>query len=206
MSEAILPKTISNYMKIYTGGGDRGITRLFSGDRVFKNDVRVQAYGDIDELNAVLGAFRASFTEEFTDDDPRIELEIFSIQTELLIIGAWVATKPNTPQLGRLKRISEDSILSLEKSIDRIDAQLTPLKEFIIPGGNLPASLAHIARTVCRRAEREVTCLLEGYRTSWERDVHTCVMAFLNRLSDYLFVIARYCNHLSKIPDKTWKD
>lgn len=187
-------------MKIYTGSGDRGKTSLFSGERVSKNNVRTEAYGDVDELNACLGALTAAL-EESTES----AAEIRQIQADLFHIGACLATTPGSPSTAALEPFDEQKSRYLEAAIDRMDQHLPPLNGFILPGGRMPAALAHIARTVCRRAERHVVGLSGGKTNGQTPDGYQEVLVYLNRLSDYLFVLARYCNHLAGEADVLWK-
>lgn len=188
-------------MKIYTGGGDRGKTSLFSGERIPKSHRRVEAYGDIDEASSILGAVAASFEGK----QPEIEREIRGIQSNLMTIGALLSTSPDAPEFAGLKKIDSTTIRDLEAAIDRMDGDLPPLRGFILPGGNISAAWAHIARTVCRRAERRVVFLLEGFDNPAHAAHYAEVSAYINRLSDYLFVLARYCNHLGGHSDILWK-
>lgn len=188
-------------MKIYTGGGDRGKTSLFSGERIAKSHDRVEAYGDIDELCSILGAVTASLAGK----PHEIEAEIHRIQSDLMKVGALLSTSPDAPAFAELEKIEERTIRRIEASIDRMDADLPPLRGFILPGGGLPAAWAHIARTVCRRAERHVIALVDSFADNGHGTEYTEVLAYMNRLSDYLFVLARYCNHLSDRSDILWK-
>jgi cob(I)alamin adenosyltransferase len=189
-------------MKIYTGTGDRGKTNLFSGERVNKSSPRLMAYGDLDELNSVMGAVAAAVG----DANPAQIKEIQTIQALVLSIGAWLATTPGSSATQFLKPFTDEPAKQLESSIDRMNASLTELKQFILPGGHLSASLAHMARCVCRRTERRVIALVEaedGRAGPTETMGH--ILVFLNRLSDYLFVLARFCNHLHGRKDVLWK-
>lgn len=189
-------------MKIYTGTGDRGKTSLFSGERVSKNSLRIEAYGDLDELNSVIGAVAAGI-----DMAPQaLKDEIQEVQTLLLEAGAWLATTPGAASTRFLKPFSMHPAETLEIAMDRMSATLPELKHFILPGGHLSASLAHMARTVCRRTERRVIELAEdGGDESGATDTMKYILVFLNRLSDYLFVLARFCNHIQGQPDVLWK-
>lgn len=188
-------------MKIYTGSGDKGKTSLFSGERVPKFAHRVEAYGEVDELNSVLGELIAILPEELQEESD----EIRSIQSDLLHLGAWLAVTPDSPGTGDLQEITEVHIKKLENAIDRMESGLPELKGFLLPGGHISAAKAHVARTVCRRAERHVVRLSD---TSDEAET-SCqlrwVTAYLNRLSDYLFVLARHCNKLTGVADRQWK-
>jgi cob(I)alamin adenosyltransferase len=181
-------------MKIYTKTGDKGETGLFGGGRVSKDHPRVEAYGDIDELNAVLGMARSV---EFM---PRIDELLVPVQRDLFSIGALLAT----PNLDRVRqqlekaRIDEDRIAQLERAIDDGEAELEPLKAFILPGGTPKSAALHVARTVCRRAERRVIALRN------EVDVPAIVIQYLNRLSDLLFVLARVANRRAGAGEVTW--
>ena len=185
-------------MKIYTGSGDRGKTSLFSGERVSKGDLRIEAYGDVDELNAMLGALAAAGPAEA----PGLGEEIQRIQSDLFHIGAWLATTPDSPSAHMLERLSEDAARLLEADIDRMEEGLPALRGFILPGGHGAAAWAHVARTVCRRAERRVVRLAD-------RESHAeplaAVLVYLNRLSDYLFVLSRHINRIAAVEDIFWK-
>lgn len=188
-------------MKIYTGTGDRGKTSLFSGERVSKSALRIQAYGDLDELNSVMGAVAA------TIDRGQVALidEIRTVQARLLDAGAWLATTPGTASARMLTPFTDEAAAMLEAAIDRHSAALPELKQFILPGGHLSASLAHMARTVCRRTERRTIELVQAEDgTVAVTDIMNNILIFLNRLSDYLFVLARTCNHLEGHTDIVW--
>ncbi|MBC2710199.1 MAG: cob(I)yrinic acid a,c-diamide adenosyltransferase [Desulfosarcina sp.] len=189
-------------MKIYTGTGDRGKTSLFSGERVSKSSPRIEAYGDLDELNAVIGAVTAAIDE----NQQLLKDEIQTIQTMLLDAGAWLATTPGAAATRFLNPFTTQPAEALEAAIDRMNESLPELKHFVLPGGHLSASLAHMARTVCRRTERRVIELV-GHEAgeSGSTDTLKHILVFLNRLSDYLFVLARYCNHLQGLGDVLWK-
>jgi cob(I)alamin adenosyltransferase len=186
-------------MKIYTGGGDRGKTSLFSGERVSKHSERVEAYGDVDELSAFLGALAESFPSaaESSRDETR------EIQGDLLIVGGLLATTPDSPALESLPPLPVERIRAVEAAVDRMEAELPPLKSFILPGGTPPAVWAHLGRTVCRRVERRVIRLCEGYGGRVPEHLEN-VVVYLNRLSDYLFVLARRANQRAGVPDVPW--
>ncbi len=177
-------------MRIYTGTGDQGETSLRSGRRVSKSHPRIDAYGQVDELNAQIGFLRAAAS----DWDPDRLLE--SIQSDLMIVGAELAVPPGVEK--GPERIRETDISRLEKAIDSLEADLAPLSQFILPGGSEPACRAHIARSVCRRAERAVSGLIET------EGGDLLVLCYLNRLSDLLFVLARSANHALGLPDSVW--
>jgi cob(I)alamin adenosyltransferase len=181
-------------MKIYTRTGDRGDTGLFGGGRVPKNHPRVEAYGDIDELNAILGMARS------VEMMPRIDEVLVPLQRDLFSLGALLATPhPEKVQQQLQKaRIDDTRIAELERAIDEGEAELEPLEAFILPGGTPKASALHVARTVCRRAEREVVALDRA------EPLGATVLTWLNRLSDLLFVLARVENRRAGIADVEW--
>lgn len=169
-------------MKIYTRTGDAGETSLFGGRRVRKNELRIEAYGTVDELNAFLGLARASWPHS------PIDAELAAIQADLFDLGAQLAA----PDTNRFAGVPSSRIDELERSIDRMQSSLSPLQSFILPGGSLAAAQIHVARTICRRAERLVTALGTD-------------IAYLNRLADYLFVAARFANKAASVEDVPWK-
>jgi cob(I)alamin adenosyltransferase len=178
-------------LKIYTKTGDKGETSLFGGKRVSKNALRIEAYGTVDELNSILGVC-CSFNNAQDVDSILNEL-----QQALFTLGADLAT-PSDVQSKSVKRIQESDIVLLEKSIDSLSEKIQPLKSFILPGGNRAAAMIHLARTVCRRAERLVVQL------SHEEEINLQSIIYLNRLSDLLFVLARYVNALSNTSEVKW--
>jgi cob(I)alamin adenosyltransferase len=181
-------------MKIYTKTGDSGDTGLFGGGRVPKDDPRVEAYGDVDELNAVLGLARSA------ELMPRIDEVLVPIQRDLFSIGALLATPDRDKMEQHLTkaRISDERIAELEREIDACDKELEPLKAFILPGGTQKAAALHVARTVCRRAERRVIHLQR------EVEIPQIVVVYLNRLSDLLFTLARLANARAGAGEVTW--
>lgn len=181
-------------MKIYTKTGDAGMTGLFGGGRVPKDDARVDAYGDVDELNAVIGAARA------TGPMPRVDEVLVAVQRDLFAIGALLATPDVAKMHDHLAkaRIDEARIAELERAIDACDSELEPLKAFIIPGGTPKAAELHVARTVCRRAERKVVHLQHS------DELPGLVIVYLNRLSDLLFSLARVANRRAGAGEVTW--
>jgi cob(I)alamin adenosyltransferase len=181
-------------MKIYTKTGDSGDTGLFGGGRVPKDDPRVEAYGDVDELNAALGMVRAAETM------PRIDEVIVPIQRDLFSIGALLATPDLQKMHDHLAKaqIDDARISSLEKSIDDCDRELDPLKAFIVPGGTPKAAALHLARTICRRAERRVISLQH------KTEIPQIVVIYLNRLSDLLFSLARVASKRAGAGEVTW--
>jgi cob(I)alamin adenosyltransferase len=179
-------------VKIYTKGGDGGETSLFDNTRVSKADGRVDAYGEVDELNACLGAARAAL------DDVDLEQAIVLIQQELFAVGARLAD-PSARIAGRVVKavVPPEPIQRLEQTIDRLEQELPPLRRFILPGGGTAGSLLHLARTVCRRAERRVVALGPD-------GADPIVIVYLNRLSDLLFVMARAANRRAGILEIEW--
>ena len=181
-------------MKIYTRTGDRGDTGLFGGGRVPKDDPRVDAYGDVDELNAHLGLARA------IEMMPRIDEVLLPVQRDLFAIGALLATPDHAKMREQLAKASIDDarISQLEQAIDDGEEELEPLRAFIIPGGTPKAAALHVARTVCRRAERRVITLSHG------TELPAVVVVYLNRLSDLLFVLARVANRRAGAGEVSW--
>jgi cob(I)alamin adenosyltransferase len=175
-------------MKIYTRTGDTGETSLFGGARVRKDDARIEAYGTIDELNSFLGVARASWPSSSFDG------ELHLIQSDLFDIGAHLAS----PGTSRFAGPDTARVAALEQAIDAMESELAPLKSFILPGGSLAASQLHVARTVCRRAERLVVALHD------DDEATKASIAYLNRLSDFLFVAARFANHSQGVADVPW--
>jgi len=188
-------------MKIYTGTGDRGKTSLFSGERVLKSDRRIEAYGDVDELNSVLGALIAALTPEAQ----HIAEALKQTQSDLFQLCAILAVSPDSPALDALEKISASRITRLEQAIDEIEAKLPVLSGFILPGGHSTAAWAHTCRAVCRRAERHVIRIADEYSQGDAAEQFQRAVVYLNRLSDYLFVLARYCNQLQGISDTLWR-
>ena len=188
-------------MKIYTGTGDSGKTSLFSGERILKDHARIEAYGAVDELNAVVGTLTASLPESPEKNEIRSQLD--RIQSDLFHVGAWLATTPESPSAARLTPMTATRSQWLEKLMDRMQDGLAELRSFILPGGHPSAGWAHMARTVCRRAERRAVALAAAQSSISEPMEN--VLVYLNRLSDYFFVLARYCNHLAGIEDIVWR-
>jgi cob(I)alamin adenosyltransferase len=178
-------------MKIYTRTGDDGTTSLFSGGRVPKHDLRVESYGTVDELNSVLGQARTQSPSEET------EAYLAGIQHQLFNLGADLATPLDAPT-SHVVRMDGATISWLEEAIDRLTSGLPPLNAFILPGGSPAAATLHVARTVCRRAERLVTSLRE------QETVGDYVLPYLNRLSDFLFTLARWENQQAGVAEERW--
>ena len=181
-------------MKIYTKTGDAGDTGLFGGGRVPKDDPRVEAYGDVDELNAVIGMARA------TEPLPRVDDVLLPIQRDLFAIGALLATPDREKMAQHLAkaRIDDTRIAELERAIDDGESELEPLAAFILPGGSRKAAALHVARTVCRRAERRVVSLQH------QTELPPLAIIYLNRLSDLLFTLARLANHRAGSAEVVW--
>ena len=181
-------------MNIYTRTGDRGQTGLFGGGRVAKDDPRVEAYGDVDELNAALGLARA------IELMPRVDEVLVPIQRDLFAIGALLATPDRDKMHEQLAkaRVDGDRVAQLEGAIDAGEAELEPLRAFVLPGGTPKAAALHVARTVCRRAERRVVALAHDV------EIPELVVIYLNRLSDLLFVLARVANRRAGAGEVTW--
>jgi cob(I)alamin adenosyltransferase len=179
-------------MKIYTKTGDKGDTRLFDGTTVRKHHDRVEAYGDVDELNSNIGA-----AVSFIQDDSLTSM-LFDIQRDLFVVGAQLADPKLKDHTGGKFHLSPDRTRTLEDAIDRFETELPPLRHFILAGGGRAGALLHVARTVCRRAERRVVRLSEIV------DVSPGVIEYLNRLSDFLFVLARFVNNREGKQEVQW--
>ena len=179
-------------MKIYTKTGDRGDTRLFDGTKVRKHNDRVEAYGNIDELNSFIGVSASVVS------DSELRSMLTDIQKDLFCVGAQLAD-PKFKERGAGKfQLPPERTLALENAIDRFETELPPLRQFILAGGGPAGASLHVARTVCRRAERRVVELSE------EVDVNPGVIEYLNRLSDFLFVLARLVNHREGKQEVPW--
>jgi cob(I)alamin adenosyltransferase len=180
-------------MKIYTGFGDKGDTSLFGGETVKKNHLRVEMYGILDELNAFIGMLRHK------NSDKAIDTVLKNVQNELFTYGSEIATPDASKRAKFSEQISEVHISALEKMIDQFSESLPELKQFILPGGSEASCFAHVARTVCRRAERVLISL------SGQTSIRNELIVYLNRLGDLLFVIARYENVLNNVDDVAWQ-
>jgi cob(I)alamin adenosyltransferase len=179
-------------VKIYTRTGDTGETSLFDGTRVRKSDPRIQACGHVDELNAMLGLARASGA------DAALGEELEQLQHDLFALGARLAD-PNARIAGRVRKaaLGDEDVRRLEARIDAAEADLEPLRRFILPGGSPVGAALHVARTLCRRAERHIVALGDAA-------VEPAMLAYVNRLSDLLFVLARLANARAGVPDVEW--
>ena len=184
-------------LRIYTRTGDEGTTGLFGGGRVPKHDSRVEAYGEVDELNAALGLARA------IEPMPRIDEVLGPVQRDLFAIGALLATPDREKMHQQLEkaRVDDERIAQLERAIDDGEAELEPLRAFIVPGGTPKAAAIHVARTICRRAERRVVALQQQHQSI---ELPPLVVIYLNRLSDLLFVLARVANRRVGAGEATW--
>jgi len=179
-------------MKIYTKTGDKGTTALFTGKRVPKHHIRIESYGTLDELNSWLGLLRDQKMDEHYGHI------LTKIQDKLFTVGSILATEPTKDNRLKIPRINSEDIQFLEKEIDTMNKSLPPMTHFILPGGHTTVSYCHIARTVCRRAERMISYLNE------EEAVPETVLSYINRLSDYLFVLARKLSKDLKAKEVKW--
>ncbi len=176
-------------MKLYTGFGDQGNTSLFGGEKVKKNNERVEAYGVIDELNSLIGLLDAKV------NDSEIKPLLKNIQNELFVLSSEIATPDEAMQKKFKQAISENNIRNLEQAIDLFTDEVEPLKKFILPGGSEEAALSHLARTVCRRAERKLIPLVDT------NQINGLLLIYLNRLSDLFFALARVINQRKGVKD-----
>lgn len=179
---------------IYTGTGDRGETSLVGGKRVAKQDIRLEAYGTIDELNAHIGLLRTLLPDNMADDAH----QLLDIQHRLFSIGSHLATDTADTALREASRIDPEEVERLEHRIDQLDASLPPLRNFVLPGGTTASAQAHVCRTVCRRAERRI-CELHT-----THPIDALLLQYVNRLSDYLFILSRQCNFAVKKEEIYW--
>lgn len=181
-------------IKIYTKTGDKGITSLIGGTKVSKAHLRIEAYGTVDELNSYIGLCKDLLT------DKNSTLMLQEIQDRLFTIGSALACDPEKETKMKIPDLKEEDISLLEKEMDKISDTIPPMKSFILPGGHPIVSHLHIARCICRRAER--CCVrLEAE----QNEVATIIIKYLNRLSDYLFILARYAGHLLNVAEIPWK-
>lgn len=177
-------------MKIYTKTGDKGMTGLFGGKRLPKDDLRIEAYGTVDELNAFVGTLNTSFIDEIQNN------LLNEIQKRLFTIGSNLASDPDKEMI--TPDVKVDDISDLEYAMDNMEEELPPLKNFVLPGGHHAAALAHVCRTICRRAERRVISL------DRESTVDPLIIQYLNRLSDYFFMLSRYIVHVNGAEEIAW--
>lgn len=201
-------------MKIYTRNGDSGQTRLIGGSQISKADQRIEAYGTFDELNSVLGLCQQEAQNQMakTPALQTLRQQILILQNELFNAGSLLACE-KVEDLQKLPKLPESAVTRMEKDIDQMTADLPPLREFILPGGSMLACYLHLARTVCRRAERETVRFLDDNSSgsisltqaaTTEPD-YSAIVIYLNRLSDYLFTAARWSNKTLGVNDHTWK-
>ena len=181
-------------MKIYTKAGDQGKTSLIGGTRVPKSHIRIESYGTVDELNSFIGLLNDLVV------DAKINADLKEIQDRLFTVGSSLACDPDKEPLMKIPDLKEEDITLLEREIDAMNEVLVPMKSFIIPGGDVAVSHAHVARCICRRAERGCVNLLEN-----ELFVDPLVIKYLNRLSDYLFTLARFISHTNGAEELAWK-
>ena len=181
-------------MKIYTKTGDKGTTSLVGGTRVPKTHIRLEAYGTVDELNSNLGLL----ITYLSDEQDRLFLQ--QVQDKLFVVGSHLATDQEKTRLNAISIITPALIEAVESEIDRLDNRLPPLSSFILPGGSRGAAVCHVCRTVCRRAERRILALSEQVEVSSE------LLAYVNRLSDYLFVLSRKINYDEKKEEIFWNN
>ena len=179
-------------MKIYTKTGDAGTTALFGGQRVSKAHLRIDTYGTVDELNAYIGLVR---DQEVNHKRQSVLVEV---QDRLFTVGAILATEPGNTRV-KVPSLQETDITFLEKEIDAMDAELPPMRFFVLPGGHASVSFCHVARTVCRRAERLTVALHD------QEPIDPLVIKYINRLSDYLFQLSRKMSHELKAEETAWK-
>lgn len=180
--------------QLYTRTGDQGSTSLVGGERVRKNSARLEAYGTIDELSSCLGMLASD-----PDCDAEVKGQLTDVQNELFNVGSYLATAVKPDEEPKCISLDAARIQTLEGWIDALDEQTPKIRAFILPGGCTAASKAHVARTVCRRAERRILDLAE---TDY---VDPAVITYINRLSDYLFIAARYLNFIKGVEEITWK-
>ncbi|MBK9285185.1 MAG: cob(I)yrinic acid a,c-diamide adenosyltransferase [Sphingobacteriaceae bacterium] len=178
--------------KIYTKTGDKGLTSLLGGTRLPKHHVRIEAYGNVDELNSYVGLLRDCLEDEKTKN------LLIDIQDRLFTIGAGLAADPVKNKM-ELPKIDEEDVLKLETAIDEMDKVVPPMKSFVLPGGHLHVSYCHITRCVCRRAERSVIHLTQTEK------INELYIQYLNRLSDYFFMLSRWIAFSNKITELPWK-
>jgi len=184
-------------LKVYTKTGDKGTTGLADGTRIQKDDLRIECYGTIDELNSILGICRQNLDEIPKKEKNVLDSWIFAIQNDLFNIGSDLAT-PLASRWENMIILSDKDTVQLEKMIDYCQNMLEPLHEFVVPGGTKLNSYFHLARTICRRAERLIVSL------SFEKEINPNILPFINRLSDLFFVLSRWAQKLAKLKEVTW--
>lgn len=179
-------------MKVYTKTGDKGKTSLIGGEKVYKDGAQIEAYGTVDELNSYLGLVR-----DYDEIELRERNFIISVQNDLFVIGSLLAESKQKNKM-QLPQITEEMIKNIESEIDNIENQLEPMKFFVLPGGHKLISHLHIARCICRRAERRVVTIAN------QIDIDPIILKYINRLSDYIFILSRYIALKLDIKETTW--
>lgn len=189
-------------IKIYTKTGDLGKTSLIGGTKVPKSHIRIESYGTVDELNSYIGLLNDHIAQsvKFAPANQQPQITLKEIQDRLFTVGSSLAVDPEKEPKMKLPDLKEEDVELLEQEMDKMNEELKPMKSFILPGGHVAVSTAHIARCVCRRAERHCVNMSEQ-----ELFIDPLVMKYLNRLSDYLFVLARYIAHLTGVGEIEWK-
>ncbi len=187
-------------MKIYTKTGDKGMTSLVGGERVSKTHARLEAYGTVDELNSQLGLL-ATYLEQ--EEDRRV---VEQVQNDLFVVGGYLATDQSHTSLRTQSVVSDQMIAMIESAIDETESQLPPLRAFILPGGSRGSAVCHVCRTVCRRAERRILELNNQLTAQGEGEIDSNVLRYINRLSDFLFVLARKINIIANKDEIIWKN
>jgi len=180
-------------MKIYTKTGDKGTTGLIGGTRVAKNDIRLEAYGTVDELNSFIGLLNTYIFEEEN------KVFLYGIQNKLFSIGSYLATDTSKTEINTASYLRDTDVLNIENEIDRLNEKLPNLTNFILPAGSQAGTLCHICRTVSRRAERRI------YEVNTIYNVDNHIFEYINRLSDYFFVFSRYINFSTEMKEICWK-
>lgn len=211
MTDSSKPNESKSAPKVYTRTGDQGTTSLFGGARVGKDDLRLDAYGTLDELNSVLGVLIAEIENEpwagsSLMEVDRMKAELREAQAQLFVLGSHLATGASDSSSDQkfrdmLPALKDDYVTQLEQAMDRMSVSLEPLKNFVLPGGTRPAAYAHLARTIARRAERAIVASVSEPPEEWQKKVVTQV----NRLNDYFFVLARHLNRLKNHDEPIWK-
>lgn len=211
MTDSSKPNESKSAPKVYTRTGDQGTTSLFGGARVGKDDLRLDAYGTLDELNSVLGVLIAEIENEpwagsSLMEVDRVKAELREAQAQLFVLGSHLATGASDSSSDQkfrdmLPALKDDYVTHLEQAMDRMSVSLVPLKNFVLPGGTRPAAYAHLARTIARRAERAIVASVSEPPEEWQKKVVTQV----NRLNDYFFVLARHLNRLKNHDEPMWK-
>lgn len=211
MTDSSKPNESKSAPKVYTRTGDQGTTSLFGGARVGKDDLRLDAYGTLDELNSVLGVLIAEIENEpwagsSLMEVDRMKAELREAQAQLFVLGSHLATGASDSSSDQkfrdmLPALKDDYVTHLEQAMDRMSVSLEPLKNFVLPGGTRPAAYAHLARTIARRAERAIVASVSEPPEEWQKKVVTQV----NRLNDYFFVLARHLNRLKNHDEPIWK-